>query len=68
MPNPMCEACKPDKPELHPALVERDGCAAEYAAVQRCMEQHSGSIAQCRDPWEAFRACHSSSKKRRDEA
>ena len=68
---PICEKCKPDKPELHDSAISNstsNKCLAEYTAVQACMKRENGNISPCAKVWEAFRTCHSDASMARKEA
>ncbi len=62
MPNPICDKCVPNKPEVHDDLVETSGCSMEYEAVKACMKEMNGNVSSCKDQWNTFRQCHGTSK------
>jgi len=57
MPNPACEKCKADKPEMSLPKVATSGCTPQYMEMQECMDKNGGNVASCREQWDAFRTC-----------
>lgn len=60
---PVCLTCKPGQAtaEREAALAEV-GCQSLYESVDGCMKAHRGNVIDCRQEWDAFRACHEGQK------
>lgn len=66
IPPPICPACKPGEPtDERDAAIAEIGCQHTYNAVDSCMKAYRGNVADCREQWDAFRACHEEQKRLR---
>lgn len=64
----VCLSCKPGEPSVKRETAIADlGCQQSYAAVDGCMKAHRGNVADCREEWDAFRACHEEDKRSKQE-
>lgn len=64
-----CKNCQAGKATAErEAAVSKLGCQATYELVDDCMKTHRGNVGDCREEWEAFRACHEAQKKAKVDA
>ncbi|CAM9913213.1 unnamed protein product [Discosporangium mesarthrocarpum] len=55
---PVCENCSPGDADKHPPAIKNTGCERAYELVDVCMKAHRGNVRDCKQEWEAFKACH----------
>lgn len=61
---PVCSTCKPGKASIErEAAITKINCDRLYDTVDGCMRAHRGNVADCREEWDAFRACHEGQKR-----
>ena len=67
---PICVECdkknQKDLPTNDSSSSDGMPCQQIYMGVNKCMQENDGLISACREPWDAFKQCHSQQKQIKD--
>lgn len=67
---PICIECdkknQKDLPTSDSSSSDGMPCQQIYMDVNKCMNENDGLISACREPWDAFKQCHSQQKQIKD--